>query len=289
MFVSDNTLSSAKNYFFDRLAAIFSPTELKSMWTQIICKRMNWSTTEMLLNQGERLSESDLLHVRSFVKGLLNEEPFQYLIGETDFYGLTISCDSRALIPRPETEELVAWVSEIAIHSNRIIDLCTGSGCIALALKSIYPNAEVWALDFSLDSLELAAFNAEKLKLEIECIHEDVLNFSNEFLSDSRSYDIIVSNPPYIPEREKSMMSNNVTRYEPAIALFVADNDPIIFYKEIIKFAQDKLTNDGFLFLELHESFGNEVRDYLSLFGFKEIEIRKDLQGKFRMLKAQKV
>ena len=289
MFVSDNTLSSAKNYFFDRLAAIFSPTELKSMWTQIICKRMNWSTTEMLLNQGERLSESDLLHVRSFVKGLLNEEPFQYLIGETDFYGLTISCDSRALIPRPETEELVAWVSEITIHSNRIIDLCTGSGCIALALKSIYPNSEVWALDFSLDALELAAFNEEKLKLEIECIHEDVLNFSNEFLSDKRSYDIIVSNPPYIPEREKSMMSNHVTRYEPAIALFVADNDPIVFYKEIIKFAQDKLTNGGFLFLELHESFGNEVRDYLSLFGFKEIEIRKDLQGKSRMLKAQKV
>jgi len=127
MFVTDNTLSSVKNYFFDRLAAIFSPSELKSMWTQIICKRMNWSTSELLLNQGERLSESDLLHVRGFVKGLLNEVPFQYLLGETDFYGLTISCDSRALIPRPETEELVAWISEIAIPSNRIIDLCTGS------------------------------------------------------------------------------------------------------------------------------------------------------------------
>ncbi len=289
MFVTDNTLSSVKNYFFDRLAAIFSPSELKSMWTQIICKRMNWSTSELLLNQGERLSESDLLHVRGFVKGLLNEVPFQYLLGETDFYGLTISCDSRALIPRPETEELVAWISEIAIPSNRIIDLCTGSGCIALALKSIFPNTEVSALDFSLDALELAAFNAEKLKLEIECIHEDVLNFSSEFHSDAKSYDIIVSNPPYIPEREKSMMSNHVIQHEPSIALFVADEDPIIFYKEIIKFAQDKLSKGGFLFFELHELFGNEVSEYLSLFGFKEMEIRKDLQGKSRMLKAQKV
>ncbi len=289
MFVSDNTLSSAKKYFFDRLAAIFSPTELKSMWTQIICKRMNWSTSELLLNQGERLSESDLLYVRSFVKGLLNEEPFQYLIGETDFYGLTISCDSRALIPRPETEELVAWIAEIAVHANRMIDLCTGSGCIALALKSIYPNAEIQALDFSLNALELSAVNAKKLKLEIEIIHEDVLNFSHEFLSDSNRYDLIVSNPPYIPEREKSTMSNHVIQHEPAIALFVLDDDPIIFYKEIIKFSQDKLTNGGFLFLELHESFGNEVRDYLQLFGFENIEIRKDLQGKSRMLKAQKV
>lgn len=289
MFVSDNTLNSAKKYFFDRLATTFSPTELKSMWSRLICKRMNWSASEFLLNQGDRLSESDLLYVRSFVKGLLNEQPFQYLIGETDFYGLTISCDSRALIPRPETEELVAWVSEIAVHSNRIIDLCTGSGCIALALKSIYPNAEIQALDFSLNALELSAVNAKKLKLEIEIIHEDVLNFSQEFLSDPKRYDLIVSNPPYIPQREKSMMSNHVIQYEPAVALFVSDDDPIIFYKEIIKFAQDKLTNGGFLFLELHESFGNEVKNYLQLFGFENIEIRKDLQGKSRMLKAQKV
>ena len=132
MFVSDNTLKSAKNYFYDRLDSRFSNTELKSMWIQLICKRMNWSSSDLLLNQGERLSESDLLYVRSFVKGLMNDVPFQYLVGETDFYGLSISCDSRALIPRPETEELVSWIIETKTHPKRIIDCCTGtagSGC----------------------------------------------------------------------------------------------------------------------------------------------------------------
>lgn len=289
MFVPDNTLKSAKNYFYDRLDSIFSSSELKSMWTQLICKRMNWSASDLLLNQGERLSESDLLYVRSFVKGLLNSVPFQYLVGETDFYGLTISCDSRALIPRPETEELVAWISETNAHPKHIIDCCTGTACIALALKSIYASANVQALDYSKEALDLSAENAKKLNLEIELIHEDALNFSPTFLSVARKYDIIVSNPPYIPEKEKSTMSAHVIEHEPLMALFVDDQDPIIFYKELIKFANLKLVKGGYLFLELHELYGEEVKEYLELFEFEHIEIRKDLQGKSRMLKAQKV
>jgi len=289
MFVTDNTLSSAKKYFFDRLAAIFSSSELKSMWTQIICKRMHWSASDLLLNQGERLSESDLLYVRSFVKGLLNSVPFQYLIGETEFYGLNITCDSRALIPRPETEELVAWIVEAEANPKRIIDCCTGSGCIALALKSIYSEAMVQALDFSPEALMLSAENAKKLELNIELVHGDVLNFSKEFLSEANDFDIIVSNPPYIPENEKGTMSAHVIEHEPLMALFVEDDDPIIFYKELIKFAEHKLVKGGYLFFELHELFGKEVKEYLQLFGFENVEIRKDLQGKSRMLKAQKV
>jgi len=250
---------------------------------------MNWSASEFLLNQGERLSESDLLHVRSFVKGLLNEQPFQYLIGETDFYGLTISCDSRALIPRPETEELVAWIVETDANPKRILDCCTGSACIALALKSIYTDSIVQALDFSAEALKLSAENAKKLDLNIELIQENVLSFSQKFLSDSIDFDVIVSNPPYIPEKEKVTMSAHVLEHEPAMALFVDDDDPIIFYKELIKFAEHKLVKGGYLFFELHELYGIEVRDYLQLFGFEHIEIRKDLQGKSRMLKAQKV
>ncbi len=289
MFVTDNTLSSAKNYFFDRLAAIFSPTELKSMWTQIICKRMNWSTSDLLLNQQERLSESDLLYVRGFVKGLLNHEPFQYLIGETEFFGLSISCDARALIPRPETEELVEWIIESTKDPKRIIDVCSGTACISLALKSKFSNALVQALDFSLDALNLAEENARKLQLDIEVIHEDALNFSVSFLSQELKYDVIVSNPPYIPNLERITMSKHVLDHEPEMALFVDDADPIIFYKEIIKLADKKLVKGGLLFFELHESFGNEVKDFIQLFGFEEIEIRNDLQGKSRMLKAQKV
>ena len=289
MFVTDNTLSSAKNYFFDRLAAIFSPTELKSMWTQIICKRMNWSTSDLLLNQQERLSESDLLYVRGFVKGLLNHEPFQYLLGETEFFGLSISCDARALIPRPETEELVEWIIESTKDPKRIIDICSGTACISLALKSKFRNALVQALDFSRDALNLGEENARKLQLDIEVIHEDALNFSVAFLSQEMKYDVIVSNPPYIPNNERMTMSKHVLEHEPEMALFVDDVDPIIFYKEIIKLADKKLVKGGLLFFELHESFGNEVKECIQLFGFEEIEIRNDLQGKSRMLKAQKV
>ena len=289
MFVTDNTLSSAKNYFFDRLAAIFSPTELKSMWTQIICKRMNWSTSDLLLNQQERLSESDLLYVRGFVKGLLNHEPFQYLLGETEFFGLSISCDARALIPRPETEELVEWIIESTKDPKRIIDICSGTACISLALKSKFRNALVQALDFSRDALNLGEENARKLQLDIEVIHEDALNFSVAFLSQELKYDVIVSNPPYIPNKERITMSKHVLDHEPEMALFVDDVDPIIFYKEIIKLADKKLVKGGLLFFELHESFGYEVKECIQLFGFEGIEIRNDLQGKSRMLKAQKV
>ena len=289
MFVSDNSLKSAKNYFDDRLQSHFSTTELKSMWTQIICKRLNWSSSDLLLNQNERLSESDLLYVRSFVKGLLANEPFQYLIGETEFYGLTILCDSRALIPRPETEELVQWVIESSKDPKRMIDLCSGTGCISLALKSRFPNAHVQAIDFSVDALKLSEGNAKNLQLNIEIIQENVLDFSIEFIANDVHYDVIVSNPPYIPNREKTSLSKHVIEHEPSMALFVDDSDPIIFYKEIIKFAEKKLQNGGLLFFELHESYGNEVLEFIQLFGFEEIEIRQDLQGKSRMMKAQKV
>jgi release factor glutamine methyltransferase len=167
MFVTDNSLKSAKKYFDDRLQSHFSTTELKSMWTQIICKRLNWSSSDLLLNQNERLSESDLLYVRRFVKGLLANEPFQYLIGETDFFGLTILCDPRALIPRPETEELVQWVIESSIKPKRMVDLCSGTGCISLALKSRFPNAHVQAIDFSIDAVKLSEENAKNLLLDI--------------------------------------------------------------------------------------------------------------------------
>ncbi|MFM6935722.1 MAG: peptide chain release factor N(5)-glutamine methyltransferase [Flavobacteriales bacterium] len=288
MFVSDNTLASAKNYFYDRLAHVFSTSELKSMWKQIICKRMGWDNTAFLLQQDARLSESDLLYIRSFVKGLLNEEPFQYLLGETHFFGLNISCDARALIPRPETEELVAWAQETLSNPNRIVDLCTGTGCIALALKSVFPAAHVQAVDVSTEALTLAKSNADKLQLSIECLQEDVLQFRPEFLSQT-SFDLIISNPPYIPEKEKEIMSNHVLNHEPSMALFVSDNDPIIFYKHLIQFAQEKLASEGYLFLELHESYSQEVLNFIETFSFQQVEVKRDLQGKWRMLKAQKV
>lgn len=288
MFVSENTLSAAKNYFFNRLEAIFSPTELKSMWTQIICKRMNWTPTDLLLKKHERLSESDLLYVRSFVKGLIQKEPFQYLLGETSFFDLKILCDSRALIPRPETEELVDWMRSSVKNPMKILDLCTGSGCIALALKSIFPSAQVSAVDLSKQALELAQENARNLALSVQFFHQDVLELDLDFISKFSEVDVIVSNPPYIPKQESVNMSEHVLQHEPAMALFVEDTDPILFYKKIVDFAELNLKSNGFLFFELHECFGQQVKSYAESKSFKEIEIRDDLQGKARMMKAQK-
>lgn len=288
MFVSENTISAAKKYFFDRLEAIFSPSEMKSMWTQIICKRMNWTPTELLLKQHERLSESDLLFVRSFVKGLLQQEPFQYLLGETSFFGLTILCDSRALIPRPETEELVDWVRSSVKNPTEILDLCTGSGCIALALKSIFPTANVSAIDLSKDALDLAQENARNLALTLQFYQQDVLKLDVDFTHEFPEFDVIISNPPYIPNQERVTMSAHVLQHEPEMALFVEDADPILFYKKILDFAELNLKSDGLLFFELHESYGQQVKSYAESKSFKEIEIREDLQGKARMMKAQK-
>lgn len=288
MFVKDNSLASARTYFQDRLANKFTDSELKSMWKQMICKRFDWNASDFLLNQSCKLSESDLLFVRSFVKRLLNDEPFQYILGETIFYDLKINCDSRALIPRPETEELVDWISELNVV-NEIIDVCSGSGCIALAVKSVFKNANVKGIDISPEAIELSTFNASENNLDVDFKLADALNKNDLFWDSISELDVMVSNPPYITENEKLEMSANVLNFEPHLALFVENDSPIIFYKRIADLAIEKLKKNGFLFFELNPIFAKEVLDYVGSIGFINIELRKDLQGKERMLKAQKV
>ncbi|MEN9699951.1 MAG: peptide chain release factor N(5)-glutamine methyltransferase, partial [Bacteroidota bacterium] len=191
MFVSDNKVSTAKAYFKARLAAQFSDIAIKQMWQAILEVQFGWSPTEQLLNADERLSESDLLAIRKVVNGLLAHEPFQYLIGETLFDGLRIKCDQRALIPRPETEELVHVLSDLNRNFESILDACTGSACLALALKKRFPTARVHATDLSEEALELSRENAAQLQLEITFECADMLQYSA-----SQSYDLIVSNPP---------------------------------------------------------------------------------------------
>ena len=286
MFVKDNSLLSVKSYFYDRLN-YFTESELKNMWTEIVCKRFNWSRSDLLMNTDFRLSESDLLYIRSYVKRLQENEPFQYILGETEFYGLTIKCDSRALIPRPETEELVDWISENS-PVQTIVDICSGSGCIALGLKSYFKNAKVLGVDISQQANNLARENAELNKLEVVFYTEDVFNSDSDSWSSLSNVDLIVSNPPYIPENEQINMEKNVLDFEPHLALFVANDSPIIFYQRIADLAIQKLKNGGFLYFELHHLFSQQVELYLRKVGFKNIELKNDLQGKIRMLKAQK-
>ena len=284
MFVVDNQLKTAKNYFSEQLKNLFTSTEINSMWKEIICLRLNWNHSDFILNTTFRLSESDLLFIRSYVHRLKNNEPFQYIHGTTTFFGLELICDKRALIPRPETEELVAWTVEFGPHKT-IADLCTGSGCIALGLKSKFSESNVTGLDISTDALSLAKENSKLTNLDVEFIHADVLNI-NEGFSDKK-WDCIISNPPYIPSNERESIAENVLNFEPEISLFVENENPIIFYEAIVKYAKSNLSENGFLFFEIHPDFSAKISDLLNLKGFINIELRKDLQGKNRMIKAQ--
>jgi release factor glutamine methyltransferase len=284
MFVVDNQLKTAKNYFSEKLENLFTATEINSMWKEIICLRLKWNQSDFILNNSFRLSESDLLFIRTYVHRLKNNEPFQYIHGTTTFFGLELICDKRALIPRPETEELVAWAVELGPYKT-IVDLCTGSGCIALGLKSKFSESDITGLDISTDALSLAKENSKLTNLDVEFIHADVLNINKYFLD--KKWDCIISNPPYIPTNERESIAENVLNFEPEIALFVENKNPIIFYEAIVKYAKSNLSENGFLFFEIHPEFSAEISDLLNLKGFINIELRKDLQGKNRMIKAQ--
>jgi release factor glutamine methyltransferase len=286
MFVIDNQLKTVKNYFTEQLKNLFTSTEINSMWKEIICLRLNWNRSDFILNTTFRLSESDLLFIRSYVHRLKNNEPFQHIHGITIFFGLELICDKRALIPRPETEELVAWAVEFGPYKT-IVDLCTGSGCIALGLKSKFSESDITGLDISADALSLAQENSKLTNLDIEFILADILTINVDF--SDKKWDCIISNPPYIPTNESESIAENVLNFEPEISLFVENDNPIIFYEAIVKYAKSNLSENGFLFFEIHPDFSAEISDLLNLNGFINIELRKDLQGKNRMIKAQNV
>ena len=294
MFVQTNTVKSIRIYLKERLGERFSDNEIKIIGNETICQRLNLKPSDFIGINDQLLSESDLLYFRSVVKRLLNHEPFQYVIGNTHFYGLELKCDSRALIPRPETEELVNWVKEKYTSSfdGVIVDLCTGSGCIALALKSQFQKSKVIATDFSRDALDLARENAGKTSMEVAFLNFDARNEkAYEILTENtnKGFDCWVSNPPYIPLKEKDLMDENVLSHEPHLALFVTDEDPFLFYRVISEMAMRQLNSKGLLFFEIHENLADEVIYILKKNGFVNIELRKDLQGKSRMLKAEKV
>lgn len=290
MFVQGNQLSDLKSYFTKYLSDIFSLTELQLIVKLITCKRLNISEKELLLNRDIRFSESDLLYFRSVLKRLLNHEPFQYILGETEFYGLLLKTDHRALIPRPETEELVDWiVQDYGKNQDLIVlDACTGSGCIALALKKSLLNSTVHAVEFSGPALDLARENAELCNLTLQVHQFDVIDSEGfrKFAPDS--FHVWVSNPPYIPENDRSEMAANVLDFEPGMALFVPDEDPLLFYRRLSMEALRYLVPGGALYFELHEHLGEELIRLMEEIGFVNIELRKDLQGKNRMLRAQK-
>lgn len=289
MFVQTNSVKAVKAYFKDRLKDQFTESELKSMIREAVINRLNLSSAEYLLSDDRLLSESDLLYFRSIVKRLQSNEPFQYIFGHTDFFGLKLKTDKRALIPRPETEELVQWVAEVYAQSGSysMMDLCTGSGCIALALKSHFKNAEIVGADLSSAALELAKQNASDLEMFVEWKQLNALEQNDYTVFAESSFDCWISNPPYIPQKDKHEMMPNVLDHEPHMALFVENEDALLFYREIGNAGLNYLKPGGKLFFEIHEALGTETFKMLKELGYKQIQLRKDLQGKDRMVMAE--
>ena len=224
------------------------------------------------------------------VDRLRNHEPIQYILGETEFFGMPIIVNKQVLIPRPETEELVSWIiDDVDKKETTILDIGTGSGCIAISLAKKLNNAVVSAIDISNKAIEVAKKNALINNVNVEYSSVDVLNFEDKLVLQDKwksKFDIIVSNPPYVRMQEKKLMQLNVIDHEPDIALFVEDDDPLLFYRRISELSRQYLKHNGTLYLEINEYLGVEMEKMLNEAGFKHVELKKDMFGKNRMIKC---
>ncbi len=279
-------MQSVLQHIKSELQGLYPETEIKSFSYLIIEKLTGFSRTEILINKNTLFSAEQHNVIESFIEKLKKFVPIQYILGETEFYGLPFNVNESVLIPRPETEELVDWIrNENDCYENlQILDIGTGSGCIAISLKHEFPNAAVDAFDISETALETAQSNANRNRLEVNFSKVDILNASGV----DKKWDIIVSNPPYVLENEKSQIHPNVLENEPHLALFVPDNDPLLFYREIALFAQNHLTGSGKLYFEINREYGKATVDLLSELGFQDIELRKDISGNDRMVRGKK-
>jgi len=281
MFVTTNNLIDLIPYYKSKLGEVYEESEIENIFYLICDYTHNLSKIDIRISN-TKLSESELLIHRSYVKRLLTNEPVQHIIGETEFYGLPFFVNQNVLIPRPETEELIDLILTSTKNSDlNILDIGTGTGCIPITLKSNLPLTKVTAIDISEKALDTATKNATLNKVDIQFIQKDILT---EDLNDLPLFDIIISNPPYVLESDKLKMSKNVLDFDPALALFVEDTNPLLFYKRITKLATNKLTPNGQLFFEIHENFGKETEQLLIDSGFIGTRIIKDMQGKDRIV-----
>lgn len=267
-------------YIKTELAGFYTETETEGLIRQILEAVCGLSFTAQQLRKTETIGAAEFVEIKEIVARLKQMEPIQYILGDTFFYGLKFHVTPAVLIPRPETEELVDLiVKETVDNGSRILDIGTGSGCIALALKSRLKNAAISGIDISAEALEIARLNNLANQLDVEFFQTDILNWENR---DWPFFDVIVSNPPYVTESEKKLMLKNVLDFEPAQALFVPDTDPLLFYRTISLFALAKLNPGGKIFFEINENFGAETEILLARLGFVSIRILTDIHGKSR-------
>ncbi len=279
-------MNATIQYIKSELGELYPVSEIEG-FTRIIFESIcGWNFTDQVVKKHVKIQETDFSRIEEIVLRLKKFEPVQYILGETEFYGLKLTVNPSVLIPRPETEELVHWIVKSNIPENsKVLDVGSGSGCIALALKRQLKNSDITGIDISESALEVARLNALKNKLDVDFLQADILKWGE---TNWDEYNVIVSNPPYIREIEKTQMLPNVLNYEPQNALFVSDGDPLVFYRSIAAFAKKYLVGNGKLFFEINENLGAEMILMMRDFGFSDIEIRKDINGKNRMICCRK-
>jgi release factor glutamine methyltransferase len=272
--------------FHNELDAIYGSEEVDAFFYRLTDSCYGVSRMELALNNDYKIKDAKL--ILNSLTLLKAEKPIQYITGETEFFGLPIKVNEHTLIPRPETEELVEWVLKGDRNKTiNILDIGTGSGCIAISLAKNLPKANVYALDISKEALKTAKINADLNDVEIDFIEADILSICDTKLdSVSNNFDIIVSNPPYVREKEKPLMKHNVINNEPHLALFVKDEKPLQFYEAITEFAINNLTAKGELFFEINEFLGRKMIQLLIDNNFKNVELKQDIFKKDRMIKA---
>lgn len=276
-------LKQLKKEFIEDLQSIYESDEISTFFTWLAEDLLDLKTHDILLKTEFDLSKSQLSKFEDAKERLKKEEPIQYILGYSEFFGLKLKVNPDVLIPRPETEELVQWILDDYKSKElqlSIIDLGTGSGCIPIALAKHLPQAKIKALDVSEKALKLAASNSEENHTQVEFIKADLLK-----LNTLPAVDIVVSNPPYVKSAEKSNIKKNVVDHEPHVALFVEDDDALIFYKIIAELAL-KLEKQPVVYTEVSQYLAKETRDLFLNLGFKNVELRKDFRGNDRMLKA---
>lgn len=271
----------------EALLSLYTPAEIKQLFLMTYTFLMKKNSTHYMLNSTSEVEETILPQFLNVMEELQTGRPIQHILGEADFYGLRLSVNEHTLIPRPETEELVEWI--IRDHQHReqlsILDVGTGSGCIALALKKHLPRATVDAIDLQGEAITVARANATNLRLSVNFIQADILEWDS-FLQEDQRYDIIVSNPPYITPREQKDMHQNVLLYEPHSALFVEEQAPLLFYDVIAEMGKKHLSPNGNLYFEINQYLGRETSDLLAKKGYEEVTLRQDLNDVNRMIKA---
>ncbi len=280
------TMQEATFSLLNQLRTIYDAGEASNIADLVMEKLTGSKKVERMLYKNESITKNEETLLQQFSKRLLEQEPVQYILNEAWFGGVKFYVDKNVLIPRPETEELIEWIImnyNSSLDKLKILDIGSGSGCIPISLKRKFTNAEVWSCDISEEAIKVAKKNSKDLGTAITFIEIDFLD--KKTWSQFPSFDIIVSNPPYIPEKDKATILPNVLQYEPATALFVPDNDPLIFYNAIAQFGKTHLNKKGNIFLEIHEDLGKEVSELLQSQGYSA-EIKKDMQEKDRMIKS---